>query len=113
MNKDRDEMLYVPRDVLGGFMCPMCLSIAIGKRWADHAKYCPECGQRLKIIEAKDFEELLKKTEKLDRDDRQHVAVYYSNGINDRISGIYKGRLDKLLDNENYIAGQMELKDFL
>ena len=47
MKDERDEMLYIPRDVLGGFMCPKCLSIAIGKRWADKAKYCPECGRKL------------------------------------------------------------------
>ena len=109
MKDERDEILYVPRDVLGGFMCPKCLSIAIGQHWADKAKYCPECGQRVKIIADKDFKDLLKQVEKLEGDDRQHVTVIYNNSI----SGVYKGRLDKLTGNENYIAGQMELSDFI
>ena len=113
MKDERDEILYIQRDVLGGFTCPKCLSIAIGKSWADKAKYCPECGQRIKLIGDKDFKDLLKQVEKLEGDDRQHVTVIYSNGISDRISGIYKGRLDKLTGNENYIAGQMELSDFI
>lgn len=109
MKDERDETLYIPRDVLGGFMCPKCLSVAIGKTWADRAKYCPECGQHIKVIGQKDFEDLLKQADKLKGEDVKQVAVYYLNGI----SGIYKARLDKMLSNGNYMAGQMEISDFL
>ena len=109
MTDDRDEVLYIPRDVMGGFMCPKCLSVAIGKSWADRAKYCPECGQHIKIINTKDFEDLLKQADKLKGEDIKQVAVYYLNGI----SGIYKAKLEKMLKNDNYMPGQMELSDFL
>ena len=109
MKADRDEVLYIPRDkVGGGFMCPQCLGIAVGDKWAARAKYCPECGQHIKIIEPKEFNELVKELDKVG-DDVDKVAVKYLN----QISGIYKARLDKITGNENYIAGQMELSDFL
>ena len=110
MKSDRDELLYLPRDeVGGGFMCPKCLSIVKGDKWADKAKYCPECGQHIKIISIKDFRELEKELSKVGGDDVEKVAVKYLGNV----SGIYKSRLDKLTGNENYIAGQMELSDFL
>lgn len=110
MKNDRDEVIYVPRDeVGGGFMCPMCLSIAIGNKWAEKAKYCPECGQHIKVISGKDFEDLQKTAEKVGGADFTKVAVMYLGSV----SGIYKNRLDKMLGNENYIAGQMEISDFL
>lgn len=110
MKIERDELLYIPRDeVGGGFMCPKCLSIAIGDKWADKAKYCPDCGQHIKVIAGKDFNDLKKGLDKIGADDVDKVAVKYLG----RVSGIYKSRLDKLTGNENYIAGQMELSDFL
>ena len=110
MKADRDEMLYVPQAAVdGGFMCPKCLSIYIGDKWAAKAKYCPECGQRIKVINIKDFKDLEKGLAKIGADDVEKVAEKYLCNI----SGIYKSRLDKLTGNENYIAGQMELSDFI
>ena len=85
------------------------LSIYIGDKWAAKAKYCPECGQRIKIINIKDFKDLEKGLAKIGADDVEKVAEKYLGNI----SGIYKSRLDKLTGNENYIAGQMELSDFI
>ena len=109
MKNDRDEILYVPRDTLGGFMCPNCLSIAIGDKWADKAKYCPECGQHIKVIAQDDFKELEQKAKGFDKEELDKIAKMYMG----HISGIYKSRLEKVLNDENYIAGQMELSDFL
>lgn len=110
MKADRDEMLYVPQAAVdGGFMCPKCLSIYIGDKWASKAKYCPECGQHIKVINIKDFNDLEKGLAKIGADDVEKVAEKYLGNI----SGIYKNRLDKLTGNENYIAGQMELSDFI
>lgn len=110
MKADRDELIYVPQAAaVGGFMCPKCLSIAIGDSWAAKAKYCPECGQHIKVISIKDFKDLEKGLAKIGADDVEKVAEKYLGNI----SGIYKNRLDKLTGNENYIAGQMELSDFI
>lgn len=110
MKADRDELLYVPQAAVdGGFMCPRCLSIYIGDKWAAKAKYCPECGQHIKVISIKDFVDLETGLAKIGADDVEKVAEKYFGNI----IGIYKNRLDKLTGNENYIAGQMELSDFI
>lgn len=109
MKNERDEILYIPRDVFGGFMCPKCLSAAIGKGWDKGANYCPQCGQHIKVIDAKDFEDLKKRAAGIHGESLEHIAEFYMHDI----YGIYKSRLDKFTGNENYIAGQMELSDFL
>ena len=70
---------------------------------------CPECGQHIKVISIKDFVDLETGLAKIGADDVEKVAEKYFGNI----SGIYKNRLDKLTGNENYIAGQMELSDFI
>ena len=105
MKIERDELLYIPRDgMYGGFMCPKCLTT-----FGEISNYCPYCGQHIKVIAAKDFKDLKKGLGKIGADDVDKVAVKYMGSV----SGIYKSRLDKLTGNENYIAGQMELSDFL
>lgn len=97
MKKPRDELLIIPEnEVVGGFICPICQSVAIGARWAKHAKYCPDCGQRIKI-DSKAFNDLKEKAEQLPEEQQKNICAYTAFiGIDGTwkksISGIYAGR---------------------
>ena len=109
MDKSRDELIVIPVDeVGGGFMCPKCLSIAIGKSWASHAKYCPECGQHIRI-NTSEFMSLKQKVPFFTEDQQKEMCTYYLGTI----SGIYKDRMMKIEKQEEQIAGQMNLEDFM
>ena len=95
---ERDEVIVIPEAEPSGFVCPVCLAVAIGKKWASHANYCPDCGQHIKINTEK-FSELKKKLSDLPWEEKEKCCRYYSvaapEGLNGRmISGIYAKRLD-------------------
>ena len=109
MDKSRDELIVIPQDrVGGGFVCPKCLGVAIGSKWALHAKYCPDCGQHIKISTS-EFMSLKQKVPFFTDEQQKEMCTYYL----DDISGIYKDRMMKIEKQEEEIAGQMSIEDFM
>ena len=117
MKKDRDELLVIPeQDVVGGFICPICLSVAIGNKWASHAKYCPDCGQHIKI-DTEQFKKLRDMAMTIPENERdgicEHTVFIGLNGYEKNIAGVYKKRLEernKIKGGENT---QMRMSDYL
>lgn len=113
----RDDLMVIPEMESGGFMCPECLFVGAGKKWIKHTRYCPYCGQHIKISTS-EFTELKSKTKDLSFEEKQSCLKYYSviepEGMNERvISGINKKKLDNLLKEKEQIAGQMNISDFI
>ena len=112
--KDRDELIVIPeQERVGGFMCPMCLSVAIGAKWATHVKYCPDCGQRIHVSTT-EFNKLRKIVQGYTYEQREKCCKYYSviapEGKYDRqISGIYRNRVGDVLKDEAQIEGHIHL----
>lgn len=109
MKNERDELIVVPEQDMGGFMCPKCLAVAIGKKWATHAKYCPDCGQHIRISTS-EFNSLLLQVQGLDNEQKKETCMFYMGGS---ISGIYKDRVKALQKAGEQIDGQMDITDFL
>ena len=120
MKAKRDELIVIKENEgVGGFMCPNCLAVAIGKKWALHANYCPDCGQHIKIS-TEQFNKLKKLVEPMTKDQKEKCCTFYSvyapepgGGLQRTISGIYKKRLDDLLNDQKQIEGQMNITDFI
>lgn len=116
--KDRDEIIVIPeQEGVGGFMCPMCLSVAIGAKWASHVKYCPDCGQRIHVSTT-EFNKLRKIVQGFTYERREKCCKYYSvigpeNKYDRQISGIYRQRIADMLKDDEQIEGQMNITDFL
>lgn len=118
MSSSRDEILYIPEKDMGGFMCPNCLLIAIGHKWASHANYCPDCGQHIKIIEPVKFQEMKKAIKELPEEVRENCIKTYQiigpEGYNkEEISGIYNDRFKKAQADASDIEGQMNIRNFI
>ena len=115
MKHDRDELIVVPEQAMGGFICPKCRGVAIGMKWASHANYCPDCGQHLKI-NTKLFESLKDKALTIPENVRDSYCEYelrIGNDIRRDICGVYKKRIEDLEADKQSIPGQMDIKDFL
>ena len=116
--KARDELLIVPENkVVGGFVCPICLSVAIGKKWASHVKYCPDCGQHIKV-DTKLFCNLEEKVAELPEEDKKKICEFQIYGGIDvkcarYIAGIYKARLEKRLKDKSFEDAQLSFNDCL
>lgn len=113
----RDELLCIPEMELGGFICPVCLKVFMGKHWAKHTNYCPDCGQRIRIS-TNHFETLKLRAKELGYEDKQKCILYYSKimpeGMKERVtSGIYEKRLADLLEEKKQIDGQMHISEFI
>ena len=117
MKKDRDELLVIPeQEVVGGFICPICQGVAIGNNWASHAKYCPDCGQHIKI----DTEQFIKLRDKVltipenERDGICENTVFIGlNGYEKTIAGVYKKRLEARKKDKGGENAQMRMSDYL
>lgn len=117
MNNNRDELLVIPEQNLGGFICPMCKAVAVGMKWASHANYCPDCGQHIKIS-TKLYENLKEKAFEIPENVRETYCEYElrilsGQDIRREISGIYKKRVEDLEADSQNIPGQMDINDFL
>lgn len=116
--KARNELLIVPENkVGGGFVCPICLSVAIGKKWASHVKYCPNCGQHIKV-DTKLFYDLEEKVNELPEEGKKIICEFFIyggiNGKNARfIAGIYKARLENRLKDKSFEDAQLSFEDCL
>lgn len=116
--KDRDELIVIPENEgVGGFMCPACLSVAIGAKWAKHAHYCPDCGQHIQIS-TPEFNKLRKIAQGFTNDRKEKCCKYYSvigpeSKYERQVSGIYKKRLEDMLKDDRQIEGQVNITDFL
>ena len=119
MKNSRDEVLVIPEnEVIGGFLCPICQGVAIGSKWASHAKYCPDCGQHIKIS-TPEFEKLKAQVLTMPEDLRDDVcenAVYIGleGKFEKTIAGVYSGRLkSKKKAPERAAYGQMRMSEYL
>jgi hypothetical protein len=114
----RDDLIVIPENKgHGGFICPRCLAVAIGSKWASHAKYCPDCGQHIKIS-TPEFNKLKELAKTLTPEKREKCCKFYSNigpdGKYQRmINGIYKKALSDLMSSSEQIEGQMDITDFI
>lgn len=118
MSSERDELIYVPEKAMGGFMCPNCLDIMMGKKWASHANYCPDCGQHIKIIAPDKFQEYKTAVRELPEETREKCIKTYQiigpgGSFKEEISGVYRDRLKKIQEDLKGIEGQMNITDFL
>ena len=115
---ERDMVLAIPFNEVVGFVCPVCKGWGCGKHWAQR-KYCPDCGQRLKFVDAdKDWPYLLADANKIpnvmDTDIVTTSISFKNNGQSDRyIDGIYLDRMKAYGDKSAQIEGQLDLSDFL
>lgn len=117
INTQRDELIVIPESSGGGFICPVCLSTALGAKWAKHANYCPDCGQRIKIDSVK-FTSMKNVVKDLDKDLKDKCCKYYSiiapeGKLERTISGIYLKRFNDITMGEQQIEGQMNITDFI
>ena len=115
MANKRDELLVIPEQDLGGFICPICNGVAIGMKWASHANHCPDCGQHIKI-NTQLFDKLKGKAMEIPESVRDKYCEYgliIGQGIQREINGVYKKRIEELEEDKQNIPGQMDITDFL
>lgn len=119
MKRSRDDVLVIPENEgIGGFLCPICQGVAIGSRWALHAKYCPDCGQHIKIS-TPEFTKLKAQVLTMPEDMREDVCehtVYIGleGKFEKAIAGVYSGRLKAWeKDPERTAYGQMRMSEYL
>ena len=117
MKPSRDELLVIPEQDLGGFICPICKSVAIGKSWQSHCNYCPDCGQRIKI-DTPLFKKLRDKTMEIPEAERmdlcaQNVFIGLSGQLEKDIAGVYKKRLEARAKDPEQPKGQIRMSDYL
>ncbi len=115
MRHNRDELIVIPEQALGGFICPRCKGVAIGMKWASHANYCPDCGQHIKI-NTKLFDTLKGKALTIPEDVRDSYCEYelrIGKEIGKEICGVYKNRIEDLETDDQMLPGQMDIYDFL
>lgn len=97
MAKDRDKRLAIPFN--DGFVCPLCKSVGIGLRWkTKNAKYCPSCGQRIELMELRDWKLLETRVKRIRNNESLIETTTYidSNGLGKQIAGIYVDELRKM-----------------
>lgn len=117
MKRNRDEVLVIPEQDLGGFICPVCKGVAIGKSWASHCKYCPDCGQRININTPM-FEKLKKEALEIPEAERmdvcEHNVFIGLKGAPEKyIAGVYKKRLEARAKDPEQPKGQIRMSDYL
>lgn len=109
--------LAIPFNDTLGFMCPNCKSVGIGERWKIKAHYCPECGQHIKLMPLKDWEELLKDVQKIPKVLESKIVTTeldMSEGFNKAkmsINGVYLERFRDYFKDNAQIEGQMSIFD--
>lgn len=114
---ERDIALSIPFDKTLGYTCPKCLSVGIGAKWAQGTNYCPKCGQKIKLIEKRDWPLILKDAEKIPDVTETNIvttATDFSEGLNKAkkyINGVYMERLKAYFDKNAQIEGQMSIFD--
>ena len=116
---ERDMKLAIPFNETLGFCCPICKGVGIGKHW-ELRKYCPDCGQRLKMVNVNngDWEQLMRDVKRIPdimESNMVTTELRFLNGgqsVRD-ISGVYLDRLKAYNDKNAQIEGQLELADFL
>ncbi len=79
-----DVLTFAQGDPLS--VCPICGSI--GNLYHKY-KYCPECGQRIKVVSKEDFKRLRERVDKLPKEDFVAVTRSGCNGWND-VRGIFE-----------------------
>ena len=117
MKHSRDDILVIPEQDLGGFICPICKGVAIGKGWQSHCKYCPDCGQRIQIDTLK-FKKLRDKVLEIPEDGREglcehDVFIGLSGHYEKYIAGVYKKRLEARRSDPKEHQGQIRMSDYL
>lgn len=116
---ERDMALAIPFNRVLGYDCPICKGVAVGTKW-EQTKFCPCCGQHLKLINVKsgDWDTLLKDVKKIpdvmDTDIVTTGVSFEGNGASGRyINGVYLDRFRAYKDKNAQIEGQMSLSDYM
>lgn len=115
LEAERDLTLAIPFDDTLGCCCPKCLSVGIGIQLKKQMRFCPYCGQRLKLISSeRDWKELLKDCSKIpDITDTNIVTCGVSfpgDGTMEKsISGVYLQRLKDYNNKHAQIEGQLSM----
>ena len=118
MKNSRDEVLVIPENEgIGGFLCPICQGVAIGRKWASHAKYCPDCGQHIKIS-TPEFKKLKAQVLTMPEDMREDVCEHtvfigLEGKFEKAIAGVYSGRLNTRKKDPERAYGQMRMSEYL
>lgn len=109
--------LAIPFDETIGYCCPGCLSVGIGKKWAQGTNYCPKCGQHIRLMNEKDWKDLLKDVNRIPDVMKTNIVttqVDFSNGFSHstrNINGVFLERLRAWKSNDEQIEGQMSIFD--
>ena len=115
LDAERDLTLAIPFDDTLGCCCPKCLSVGIGTQLKDKMRFCPYCGQRLKLISSqRDWQELLKDCRKVPDIEKTNIVTtgvsFPGDGSMERpISGVYLQRLKDYNNKYAQIEGQLSM----
>ena len=104
---ERDLTLAIPFNDVLGCGCPLCNSQAIGLKLKKDMRYCPYCGQHLKMVSVDDgsWKQLLEDVRKIPDVEQTNIVVTKW----DCIAGVYMERLKAYKDSKAQIEGQLSL----
>ena len=114
MNPERDIVLAIPFDNVG-CSCPICLAVGIGTKLKEKMRYCPYCGQHLKLYGQNDWKQLLKDVKKIPEVEDTNIVTTQldlSHGLTESrkvINGVFMQRLKDYKNKNAQIEGQLSL----
>ena len=109
MNPERDLVLAMPASESA--ICPVCNSFGENVKVDRWMKYCPSCGQRIKMLSVKngDWQLLLKDALKIPDVLESNIVTTNAGSYSTVITGVYIQRMKDYKNKYAQIEGQMSL----
>lgn len=109
---ERDLTLAIPFNDTLGCSCPVCNSVAIGLKLKANMRFCPYCGQKLKMVSVDDgsWAKLLADVKKIQDVTETNIVIAKWAGHEEKhIEGVYMDRFKAYNDDHAQIEGQLSL----